>query len=293
MFPQITAVGQNKITLHIEKPMLKISELYIYPVKSLGGIKLNLAVVTDRGLQYDRRWMLIDKNNRFISQREHAAMTLLTPKITDKHLIISAPDNTSVNIPLNCDKQELIEVSIWDDTCLAQLVDKAFDDWFSRQLSIDVRLVFMPDETLRFTDPKYTEAGHITSFSDAYPFMMIGQASLDDLNKRLVEQLPINRFRPNLVFTVGQPYQEDTMDDFTINGIHFNGVKLCARCNIITINQATAISAKEPTRTLASYRAKNKKIYFGQNLAHNGTGVICVEDEICLLTEHLEDRFIV
>lgn len=202
MFPQITAVGQNKITLHIEKPMLKISELYIYPVKSLGGIKLNRAVITDRGLQYDRRWMLIDKNNRFISQREHAAMALLTPNITDKHLIISAPDNTSINIPLNSAKEEFIEVTVWDDTCRAQLVDNAFDDWFSKQLDIDLRLVFMPDETHRATDPQYTEAGHITSFSDAYPFMMIGQASLDDLNKRLDERLPINRFSQTLFLQV-------------------------------------------------------------------------------------------
>lgn len=273
--------------------MLKISELYIYPIKSLGGIRLNRALVTDRGFEYDRRWMLIDKSNRFISQREHAAMALLTPEIINSYLIISARDNTSINIPLNSGKQEFIAVNIWDDTCLAQLVDKAFDDWFSKQLGIDVRLVYMPDQTLRFTDPQYTKTGHITSFSDAYPFMMIGQASLDDLNERLDEQLPVNRFRPNIVFTGGQPYQEDRMNSFTINGIGFKGVKLCARCNIITIDQATAISAKEPTKTLATYRAKNKKIYFGQNLVHNGTGIISVEDEICLLTEHFEDRFIV
>lgn len=273
--------------------MLKVSELYIYPIKSLGGIKLGTAAVTDRGFQYDRRWMLIDKNNRFISQREHAAMALLIPTIADQYINVSAPDNTSIKIPLNIGKQDLIEVGVWDDMCLAALVGRAFDDWFSKQLGMDVRLVFMPDETERFTDPEYTKAGHITSFSDAYPFMMIGQASLDDLNKRLDEQLPINRFRPNIVFTGGQPYQEDTMDGFTINDIGFNGVKLCARCNIITINQETAAPAKEPTKTLASYRAKNKKIYFGQNLVHHGTGIVSVGDEISLLTEHFEDRFII
>lgn len=273
--------------------MLKVSELYIYPVKSLAGIKADSAVVTDRGFQYDRRWMLIDNNNRFISQREHALLALLVPNISEKYLTIAAPDGTSVDIPLSFDNKDFIEVSIWDDECRAQLVDKAFDSWFSRQLGQDVRLVFMPDTTQRFTDPNYTEPGHITSFSDAYPFMIIGQASLDDLNARLDEPLPINRFRPNIVFTGGRPYQEDTMDSLTINNISFQGVKLCARCNVITIDQQKATSAKEPTKTLARYRAKNQKIYFGQNLAHNGTGVISVGDEICLLTEHFEDRFIV
>lgn len=273
--------------------MLKVSQLYIYPVKSLAGISLNSAMVTDRGFKYDRRWMLIDKNNRFISQREHAAMALLVPNISEKYLTISAPDNTLINIPLTPENQKFIDVIIWDDTCLAQLVGQTFDDWFSKQLGQDVRLVFMPDETQRFTDTQYTEPGHVTSFSDAYPFMMIGQASLDDLNARLDEPLPVNRFRPNIVFTGGRPYLEDTMDSITINNINFRGVKLCARCNVVTIDQQKATSAKEPTRTLAGYRAKNKKIYFGQNLVHYGTGTIAVGDEICLLTEHFEDRFIV
>lgn len=273
--------------------MLKVSELYIYPIKSLGGIKIDKAFVTDRGFQYDRRWMLIDKNNRFISQREHAEMALLTPHIDGEYLTVSAPDGTSINIPLHIDNQELITVSVWDDTCHAQLIDKAADDWFSSQLNLNVRLVFMPDKTLRFTDPKYTRDEQITSFSDAYPFMMIGQASLDDLNQRLEKPSPVNRFRPNIVFTGGIPYQEDTMNDFTINNIGFNGVKLCARCNIITIDQSTAISAKEPTKTLASYRARDNKIYFGQNLVHNRTGVISVGDEIYQLTQHFEDRFII
>lgn len=273
--------------------MLKISELYIYPIKSLAGIKLNSALVTDRGFQYDRRWMLIDKYNRFISQRQHAEMALLTPEIDDKYLRVSAGNNTSINISLHTDKQEFIMVTVWDDVCRAQLVDPTVDDWFSRQLNMDVRLVFMPDDTLRFTDPEYTPAGQIASFADAYPFMMIGQASLHDLNKKLDRQLPINRFRPNIVFTGGQPYQEDIMDNFTINNISFNGVKLCARCNIITIDQQTALSAKEPTKTLASYRRKNNQIYFGQNLVHSGTGIISVGDSINLLTQHIEERFII
>jgi uncharacterized protein YcbX len=122
----------------------------------------------------------------------------------------------------------------------------------------------------------------MASFSDGVPFLLIGRSSLDDLNNRLKDPLPINRFRPNIVFTGGQPYQEDIIDSFTINNIAFNGVKLCARCVMITIDQNNASGSKEPTKTLASYRLKNKKIYFGQNLIHSGTGQISVGDELIL-----------
>ncbi|MCC8426197.1 MOSC domain-containing protein [Mucilaginibacter sp. UR6-11] len=274
--------------------MLRISELYIYPVKSLGGIQLNKATVTDRGFKYDRRWMLIDENNRFISQREHAIMALFNTSISAGYLTVTySGTNHSINLSLTPVKENVMPVTIWDDTCLAQPVSDEADEWFSRLLGINVRLVFMPDDTRRVTDPQYAPADSITSFSDAYPFLMIGRASLDDLNQRLKNSLPMNRFRPNIVFTGGQPYQEDTMDKLTINNIVFNGVKLCARCNIITINQSDASIAKEPVKTLASYRARNNKIYFGQNLVHSGTGIIAVGDELTVLTTHDEPAFII
>jgi uncharacterized protein YcbX len=274
--------------------MFQISELYIYPIKSLGGIKLDKATVTDRGFKYDRRWMLIDDNNRFISQRECAVMALLKTSISDKFLTVTnTRTNALIKLPLVAVNQNIKIVRIWDDTCAAQSVSNEADTWFTSALGMNTRLVYMPDQTKRFTDPEYTSTDSLTSFSDAYPFMIIGQSSLDDLNRRLINSLPINRFRPNIVFIGGKPYQEDLMDSFTINNITFNGVKLCARCNIITIDQYSASTSKEPTKTLSSYRAKNNKIYFGQNLIHSGTGTISVGDELLLLTTHNQDRFII
>jgi hypothetical protein len=133
----------------------------------------------------------------------------------------------------------------------------------------------------------------ITSFADAYPFMMIGQASLDDLNSRLAEPLPMDRFRPNIVFTGGGPFEEDLLANFTIGNIHFYGVKLCARCIIPTIDQNTGVKRKEPLKTLASYRAKNNKIYFGQNLVHKGDGVIAVGDQLHAISLNHEERFMI
>ena len=272
--------------------MLKVSELYIYPIKSLGGIKVKHAEVTDRGFKYDRRWMLIDENNRFISQREVAKMALLKPAIEDDGIRVIFND-TSLKFRYNTENKELIKVFIWDDECLAQLVDEDADRWFTDILGINCRLVYMPDEALRSTDARYAPDGFVTSFADAYPFLMIGQASLNDLNSRLEFALPMDRFRPNIVITGGQPYEEDTMDEVTINGISFFGVKLCARCNIPTIDQQTAKAGKEPSKTMARYRLKNNKIYFGQNLIHSGTGFISVGDEVNVLSQHTEGRFII
>ncbi|MFD0749320.1 MOSC domain-containing protein [Mucilaginibacter calamicampi] len=272
--------------------MLKVSELYIYPIKSLAGIKLNRAEVTDRGFKHDRRWMLIDENNRFLSQREVALMALLKVSIEDAGVTVTF-NKTSIQIPFDFENQEFISVEIWDDTCRAQLIDKNIDKWFSDILGINCRLVYMPDESLRVTDPRYAPAGSVTSFADAYPFLLIGQASLDDLNSRLDVAIPMDRFRPNIVITGSEPYQEDLIDEITINGISFSGVKLCARCNIPTIDQQTARASKEPSKTMAKYRLKNKKIYFGQNLIHSATGLINVGDEVTILSKHTEDRFIV
>jgi uncharacterized protein YcbX len=274
--------------------MLRVSQLFIYPIKSLGGIALDTAQLTDRGLQHDRRWMLIDEHNRFLSQREHAQMALFKIELeTDGLKVTYTTDGSHINIPFKPLKQDLLDVTIWDDTCTGQLVSDVVDAWFTVKLGIPARMVYMPDETHRATDPRYTTQGTIASFADAYPALLIGQASLDDLNNRLAEPLPMNRFRPNIVFEGGEPYSEDLMDHIQINGIDMYGVKLCARCIMTTIDQQTAIKYKEPLKTLAGYRRKGNKILFGQNLAFNSTGVLNIGDEINVLSLHTEERFLI
>ena len=274
--------------------MFRVSQLYIYPIKSLGGIALDKATVTDRGFQYDRRWMLVDYNNLFISQRDVHRMALLKLSLTDEGIKVTHSVKQSLfTIPFGCVKNEFAEVTIWDDICTGQFVSDEADEWFSSMLGISCRLVYMPDETHRITDQRYTSENCITSFSDAYPFLLIGQSSLDDLNGKLTDTLPMNRFRPNIVFTGGDPYQEDMMHTFTIGDITFHGVKLCARCVITTIDQENGISGKEPLKTLARYRSKNKKIMFGQNLSHEGLGEIKIGDKLHIIKLNQEDRFLV
>lgn len=261
--------------------MLLVSELYIYPIKSLGGISLPSATLTDRGFEHDRRWMLVDEHQRFLSQRELPQMALLQVRLDGQGLIVRhrLHDQELLQIPRE-PSGESCAVQVWDDTCPARWVSRQADEWFSRMLSFPCRLVYMPETSHRLVDDRYAHNQEITSFADAFPLLLIGQASLDDLNNRLSSPLPMDRFRPNIVFTGGEPYQEDDMRHFQIGGISFFGVKRCARCTITTIDQLTAEKGKEPLRTLNGYRSGNNKIYFGQNLLFEGIGTISVNDPI-------------
>lgn len=273
--------------------MLKISGLFVYPIKSLGGISLNKAQVTSRGLEHDRRWMLVDEHHRFLSQREIPEMALLYVELTLNGLLVMHKQQPEefVAVPFLFEANEEAICKIWDDECAAEYVDKAIDKWFTRILKIKCRLVYMPKNTRRMVDERYATPNQITSFADAFSFLLIGESSLDELNGRLKEAVPMDRFRPNIVFTGGEAYQEDQMQHFTIGSIEFHGVKPCARCPVVNIDQESGISEKEPLKTLSGYRKKNNKVYFGQNLIHEGEGTISVGDEI-LIRELKPEKFI-
>ena len=267
--------------------MLQVSQLYIYPVKSLGGIAKKTAAITPTGFKHDRRWMLVDENNIFLSQRTHPQMALLQTAETEKGILVMHKKDQSqqIIIPFETDTINTIKVIVWDDICAATEVNKQLNAWFSDMLHCNCKLVYMPDDSKRLVDKRYAANDEVTSFSDAYPILMIGQSSLDHLNEKLIDSLPINRFRPNIVFTGGHAHIEDEMASFTINAINFLGVKPCSRCVITTIDQQTADGGKEPLRTLAGYRMKNNKIYFGQNVLHQQAGQIKTGDEIKIITQ--------
>ncbi|OKS89342.1 MOSC domain-containing protein [Mucilaginibacter polytrichastri] len=264
--------------------MLQISQLFIYPIKSLGGIALTTAEVTDRGLKHDRRWMLVDDNNRFISQREFARMALLQMTIESDGLRVTDKSNESfILVPFEPETNIVVKATVWDDSCEGTLVSAEADKWFTRILGINARLIYMAEVSRREVDPRYAHQKEITSFADGYPFLLIGQASLDELNTRLQNQIRMDRFRPNIVFTGGEPYAEDVMPHIRINEINFYGVKRCARCVMITIDQQHATKNVEPMKILAGYRAQNNKIFFGQNLLHSGTGNISIGDALQII----------
>ena len=263
--------------------MLRISQLFIYPIKSLGGISVETIPVTDRGFQYDRRYMLVDEQNMFFTQREYPVMALLQTVIDGNDLLIHHKKSSDLKLRLPlvpANEGDVTRVQVWEDICDAIYISSLADEWFSERIGISCRLVYMPETSRRQVDERYALKDDITSFADGYPILMIGQSSLDDLNSRMKEALPINRFRPNIVFTGGRPFEEDNMEHFIINGIHGYTVKPCARCVITTTDQETGITGKEPLRTLASYRRVNNEVWFGQNVLTEGNGFISVGDSI-------------
>jgi hypothetical protein len=245
---------------------LKLSEIWIYPVKSLGGIRLTSAKVLGKGLQYDRRFMLVDSDNKFITQRVHASMALFKMSIEEDNLLVHYHDDT-LTVPLEpAIPGPPVTVQIWDDTVIACETDHTINQWFSERLKFDCRLVYFPEANARPVDARYSIHEEHVSLADAYPLLLIGQSSLDDLNTRLAEPVPMNRFRPNLVFTGGDAYEEDGWKKFSIAGCGFAAVKPCARCVLITVDQETAKKGAEPLKTLARYRTRDNKVYFGQNI---------------------------
>lgn len=260
-----------------------VSELYIYPVKSLGGISLVSSEVTSRGLQYDRRWMLVDEKNKFLTQRELPRLALFKTAIEKDSIIIfnAGEEADKIKLPLSPEPASTSPVTVWEDNCEAQAASDEINEWFSRKLSVKCRAVYMPESTKRKIDPAYSiTENDITSFSDGYPILLIGHASLDDLNSRMEIPVPMNRFRPNIVFTGGHPYEEDGIKTFKINNARFDAVKLCGRCIITTTDQETGERGKEPLKTLATYRTKNNKVCFGQNIICKGNGPVRVGDKI-------------
>lgn len=268
--------------------MFSITQLHIYPVKSLAGIAVQEAQVTERGFQYDRRWLLINENNRFLTQRELGALALLGTEITADHLLIkhkTKPELGVLQVPLQTNSNERFTVQIWDDFCEALAVDTHADDWLSAALESKVRLVYLPDDSPRQVEPERVQMPMNVSFADAYPYLLLGENSLIDLNQRLAEPVQMNRFRPNLVFAGGAPYQEESWSDLLIGGVSFRGIKPCGRCILTTTDQDTGLRhmGGDPLKTLATYRTQGNKVLFGMNLITLGTGIIRVGDELVVL----------
>ncbi len=254
--------------------MLLLSQINIYPVKSLDGYSPNSAIVEKRGLQHDRRWTITDTEGVFMTQRTNGKMALLRATIEGDHLKISEKKNplNHLTIPVAMHGHD-ITVEIWDDTVKAAKVSEAADKWLSSFLGKPCHLVKMPEDIERRVDEDYNTGDDIVSFADGYPFLIIGEASLNDLNERLVDNnsseippLSMRRFRTNFVFSGGEPFQEDQFKDFKIGDVDFQGVKNCARCVLTTRDPDTGIKGKEPLETLSQYRQRGKKILFGQNV---------------------------
>ena len=280
---------ETRATVTQKTAAVTVAALYRYPIKSCAGTALTEGAIDLRGFVHDRELMLIDTaTGVFLTQREFPRMALIQPQLTGDQLRVDAPGMTPLTATVAKEGPER-QITIWRDTCPAIDQGDAVAAWFGQFLGTDCRLVRLPDSYRRQVDQTFaTSADDQVGFADGFPFLLISEESLADLNSRLDAPLLMNRFRPNLVVRGGGPFWEDQIVTFRIGAINFQCVKPCARCPITTTDQATALVGKEPLRTLATFRRGGIHVpgpihgaaYFGQNVTHDATGVIRVGDGV-------------
>ena len=250
-----------------------VSELWIHPIKSCRGISVQSARVVRRGFEHDRRYMLVDEEGVFITQREEHRLALVGVSLGSGELHLAAPGQAELSIPAAAEDGARVRVRVWHSECIA-VVEPQGSQWFSRFLDRPCRLVYMPDDSERAVSPKRARPGDLVGFQDGYPFLMISEASLADLSARAGTSLTMSRFRPNIVIAGVAPYAEYSLAFFRIGEVSFRNAKPCARCVITTIDPQTAEAGKEPLTTLAGYRKTDDGVVFGVNLIHSGVGSV-------------------
>ncbi len=265
--------------------MIELTALNVYLIKACKGHSLDAAFVERMGLAHDRRLMIIRPNGTFVTQRDYSALALVLPDLRDSTLHVSAPGMPPTEFPVATTGVEM-RVTVWEDSGV-----KAIDqgepaaEWFSTYLRTPVRLVHMATDEQRRVNPKYAiQADDHVSFADGYPILIASQESLDELNRRLTEPLPMNRFRPNLVVRGCQPFEEDTWKRIRIGEVELALVKPCSRCEVTTIDQESAVRGKEPLKTLATFRrVQGNKVMFGMNVIPLNEGTLRVGESLEVL----------
>lgn len=262
--------------------MIKVTGLFRYPIKSCAGISLDSAVLDHRGIEYDRRWMVVDATGTFRTQRELPRMALIHPIIAHDGLTLTAEGMPDMAVRLTASGSRLT-VGVWNDEVEAIDQGEGVAEWLTRFLAEPLRLVRFDEAQDRRVEPAYAvRPGDQVGFADAYPLLIANEASLAELNTRLAESLPMKRFRPNIVVSGAEPYAEDRWGRLRVGEVVIAVVKPCARCAVTTVNPVTAEKGREPLSTLASYRRAVGGVMFCENAIHLSNGVLRVGDEVTL-----------
>jgi uncharacterized protein YcbX len=261
---------------------MHLSAIWIYPVKSFYGISLASAQVLYRGLQFDRRWMVVDGKGDFMTQREHPEMVLIGTHLDASGLTLFHRQKPEVRLtlPFQPEVPEKARVTVWSDTVQAEAYDGVFSDWLKQATGLEGRLVKMAETSKRQIDTRYGRSRQYVSFADGYPVLVATEAAIRDLNARLEQPVDMRRFRPNLVIEGAEAHAEDGWSDFSIGAVRFSGVKKCARCPVTTIDPETAEKTGTPLKQLGEYRRMNGKVYFGQNAIPESEGMVSVGDAV-------------
>ena len=269
---------------------LTIASIHIYPVKAGRAIDLTEAEVEPCGLAGDRRWLVVDPDGRFITQRAEPTLALIGARYrTGGSLRLSAPGQPPLRVPAPAEAggAEMLWVSVWRSKVRAAAAGAAADAWFSAFLGRPVRLVHLDDPTRRQVDPEFGAPEDRVSFADGYPLLLTTVGSLDELGRWLIEDgqpaVPMTQFRPSVVVAGSAPWAEDGWRRIQIGPVPFRVAKPCGRCVVTTIDQQTAERGRQPLAMLGRRRRFGQQLVFGQNLIPDAAGPIRIGDPVRVL----------
>ncbi|MCG6200081.1 YcbX family protein [Psychromonas antarctica] len=258
-----------------------LNDIYIYPIKSIKAINQPAAYVEEKGLRFDRRYMLVDLQGEFITGRTHPQLTQITVQFSRKLLLVDAPNMPTLSIDPEQFSTSMQTSQVWSDTVEVLHCHDDYDQWFSNYLQYPCQLVFFSDETKRLLKNRKTQV----SFADGYPLLLINQTSVDFLNARLEKPVTPLHFRPNIVVQGDFPFIEDSWARIKIGEVEFEVSKPCSRCLFTNVDPQTGVADNDqPLKTLATFRYHQGNIDFGQNLIPLNSGIIRTGDEIKIIS---------
>lgn len=266
----------------VEVPEATLSGVIVYPLKSAGGIALDRARVGARGIDDDRRWMVVDEAGEFVSQRSHPRMALVRVRFAGGGLVVTAPGLPELVLPRPAEDAPRRTVTVWRDAVAAPSAGRDAAAWMTEHLGCRCDVVYLPDDAERTVEPGFGPQRQV-SFADAFPFLLVSEGSLAGLNARLAQPVPMDRFRPNLVVSGCPPHAEDGWTRIAVGEVRFAVVKACSRCTTTVVDQDTGKRGSEPLATLSRYRRVGNSVVFGQNLVHVGEGELAVGDPVTVL----------
>jgi uncharacterized protein YcbX len=263
---------------------MRVSSLWIHPVKSCRAVAVARADVEETGFRLDRRWMIVDADGLFVSQRGHPHLATVAVTVADDHVALTVAGHAPLCLALDPGPAApVVRAHVWEDLVDARRASRDAAAWLRAALGLDGDLVCMPVPSARPVDPRYARASDRVGFADGFPLLVVSQASLDDLNARLADPVPMERFRPNVVVSGAPPFDEDRWSLLRLGMVRGRSVKPCARCVIVNTDPWTGARGVEPLRTLSRYRARDSKVFFGQNVVHARESIgqwVSVGDEV-------------
>ncbi|MCM0612252.1 MOSC domain-containing protein [Marinobacter sediminum] len=262
---------------------MNVHSLWIYPVKSLAGIAVQGFELDDFGPSGDRRWMIIDDDRHFVTQRGNPELARIGTRFVGDRVEVDIPGEGRFTLRAT---GEALRVQVWRDWAESFVGELAANEALSRYCGSRFRFVYMPDASFRRVDAARVQDMRRVSFADGFPLLVTNIASLNELNERLRSPVEMRRFRPNIVVDGARPWAEDHWQELTIGNARLSLVKPCSRCVMTTVDPdaGTKDASVQPLKTLAGYRRTEDGVIFGMNAIHESLGRIKVGDPVVIIT---------